>query len=1021
MHKKISDEHTKKSNKTKKKNQNPQKSDDQYNLSQDDNEANTNRYVDGSQMLDQNLDDLTLNKIRMRNKNKIIFGQLNVNSIRNKFVFLSEIINKNADIFLVSETKLDESFPTMQFKIPNYSLPYRLDRDRHGGGLMLYVREGIPSKLIKKEQGYEGLFVEIKIKKQNWLLCCSYNPHVQNINAHLDQLQQSLDSLLGKYERFLLLGDLNCEIDKFNMPDFCNSMNLSALIKIPTCYKNPNNPTCIDHMLTNLPGSFKSSYTIENSLSDFHKITLAILQTDFKKSDPKFIRYRCYSNFDENMFERKISRIVTLNSLEFTEKMEEVMKVLNEQAPIKTKVVRGNNSPFMTKTLRKAIMYRSRLRNIYIKNRSALNEYNYKKQRNHCLALLRTTKRNYFESLDENRITDSKKFWKTVKPFFTNKGLAQEKIILVEEENIVKKDKELSETFNEYFGNIIKNLNLPIPPFDSSSSEENPVKNSILKYKNHQSIIEIKKNRNANPKFCFKPTTKEEIKKIIMNLSSHKAQANSDIPLKIVKQFSEVFSKFFSKSINDSFNTSQFPNILKSATITPIHKRNSKNDKSNYRPISILPLTSKIFERIYHNQLTEYFKDIFNDHQCGFRKCFSTQITLLSLEELWKKCIDIKELFGALMIDLSKAFDCMSHELLIAKMEAYGLDTPSLNLIADYLTHRKQRTKVGNEFSNWHCIKDGVPQGSILGPLLFNVYLCDLFYQIEDTEVANYADDTTPFTSGSSWEEVKLKLNSVAERIFTWLSYNQMIGNPEKCQLITNMKNDALFITVHNKDVFNSQQAKILGVTFDNRLTFEPHIKGLCQTAGQKISALARISSYMSIPKRKKLMNAFFKCQFNYCPLIWMFHSRSLEQKINNIHERCLRIVYSDNVSSFQDLLEIDGAVSFHQRAIQLLAIELYKVKNNEAISTVKNIFNLSNKSVETRQKSFFRSRRVLSELHGKSSLSFLGPKIWDAIPEDLKASRNLKIFKKKIKHWKPSTCPCRNCRPYVKGIGFTN
>ena len=176
-----------------------------------------------------------------------------------------------------------------------------------------------------------------------------------------------------------------------------------------------------------------------------------------------------------------------------------------------------------------------------------------------------------------------------------------------------------------------------------------------------------------------------------------------------------------------------------------IHKKGSKTDKSNYRPISILPVISKVFERVLHKQLSNFFTQIFDEQQSGFRKGFSTQTSLILLQELWKRANDSKSVFGALLIDLSKAFDCMLHELLIAKLNAYGLDLSAVRIIADYLRNRKHRTKIGNSLSSWFDIIDGVPQGSILGPLLFNIYIRDLFYFIKNT----YSRDPNKRTGGN--------------------------------------------------------------------------------------------------------------------------------------------------------------------------------------------------------------------------------------------------------------------------------
>ena len=614
-------------------------------------------------------------------------------------------------------------------------------------------------------------------------------------------------------------------------------------------------------------------------------------------------------------------------------------------------------------------------------------------------------------------MTDNKKFWKTVRPFFSNKGPDSEKITLIENDELVRDDKEIAKIFNEFFINITKKLNLNKPPSDNLHEATSPPNWNILKFRNHPSILKIKERVSENQgTFKFKNTTKEEIKKIIASLNPNKSEAENDLPAKIIRLFPDIFADFFSKNINVSFNTGTFPNISKRAVVTPVHKKDSKTEKSNYRPISILPALSKIYERVYHNQMSAYFDKYFDEQQCGFRKGYSTQSSLIPMEELWKLANDKNEVFGALLIDLSKAFDCMSHELLIAKISAYGFDDLSMNLIKSYLSNRQQRTKVGNNLSEWRKIKDGVPQGSILGPLLFNIYISDLFLITEETNVANYADDTLPFTSAPTWIEVKGKLSYVANQIFTWLSFNQMIGNPDKCQLITNKVDDTMSITVKNETVFNSNTSKILGITFDNLLTFAPHIENLCKKASLKVSALARMSVYLSKAKRRYLMNAFIKCYFSYCPLIWMFHTRALEQRINRLHERCLRIIYSDTTSSFEDLLKLDKSSTFHQKAIQSLAIELFKAKSE---SRNEKVFNKNECKIKTRKRNSFRAREAESELNGKSSLAFLGPKIWSILPNNFKLLTDLDEFKKRIKQWRPSPCPCRNCRTYIQGVGF--
>ena len=162
--------------------------------------------------------------------------------------------------------------------------------------------------------------------------------------------------------------------------------------------------------------------------------------------------------------------------------------------------------------------------------------------------------------------------------------------------------------------------------------------------------------------------------------------------------------------------------------------------------MSFLPNLSKIFEKCMFEQMSQFFENIFSKYQCGFRKGFSTQQCLLAMLEKWKRSVDNSKMFGALLTDLSKAFDCLDHELLIAKLNAYGFSLTALKLVHNYLSNRKQRTKINSTYSSLLEIIFGVPQGSILGPLLFNIFLIDLFFIIEDTDIASYADDNTHHT-----------------------------------------------------------------------------------------------------------------------------------------------------------------------------------------------------------------------------------------------------------------------------------
>ena len=403
------------------------------------------------------------------------------------------------------------------------------------------------------------------------------------------------------------------------------------------------------------------------------------------------------------------------------------MNLLNMHAPMREKYVRANNAPFVSKALSKAIMTRSRLTNKYLKNPNNPTKLKYNKQRNYCVNLLRKEKKKYYNNLDVKLITDNKQFWKTIKPFFSDKHNMHKKITLIDGDEIISDDAKVTEKMNNFFSDAVSKLNIIGYQNEFSNTGHDKIFNYIQKFKDHPSILKIKQNIHVNEKFVFSTSNPADITTLIKNLSINKPSTYNNIPAKIVVDTVDICSPIISKIYNDSILHKVFPGHLKIADITPAHKKEETTTKENYRPVSILPSISKIFERNMFNQISNYIDNHLSKYLYGFRKGNSTQQCLILMLEKWKKALDNHNVAGALLTDLSKAFDCLNHELLIAKLAAYGFDHESLAFIYSYLSDRKQRTKVNNSFSAYSDITTGVPQVSILGPLLFNIYLNFLF------------------------------------------------------------------------------------------------------------------------------------------------------------------------------------------------------------------------------------------------------------------------------------------------------
>ena len=258
--------------------------------------------------------------------------------------------------------------------------------------------------------------------------------------------------------------------------------------------------------------------------------------------------------------------------------------------------------------------------------------------------------------------------------------------------------------------------------------------------------------------------------------------------------------------------------------------------------------------------------------------------------EKWKRSIDRGKVFGALLTDLSKVFDYVNHNLLIAKLNAYGFSVPALRLIHDYLSNRKQRTNINNSYSTSMEFVFGVPQGSILGPLLFNIFLADLFFIVNSTDVVSYAKDNTPYATANDLDNLIASLEEPSKSLFTWFDNNFMKSYLDKCHPLVS-SNEKVTIKIGSHGIANTKHEKLSSVHLNSELSFDYHISEIWKKASRKVCARARVTSAMCLSKKRTLMNVSFNSQFNYCPLIWMCHSRKNNIKINRLHERCLRTI----------------------------------------------------------------------------------------------------------------------------------
>ena len=314
-------------------------------------------------------------------------------------------------------------------------------------------------------------------------------------------------------------------------------------------------------------------------------------------------------------------------------------------------------------------------------------------------------------------------------------------------------------------------------------------------------------------------------------IDTHKAKGYDNIPANIIKISQNIIAPYLCNIFNHNIiEKDNFPNELKLAEIFPCFKKDEVHLKENYRPISILPVISKIYERVLCKQMIAYMNDKLSPLLCGFRKGYNTQHPLIRLVETFRSSLDKGEDIALLLMDLSKAYDCLDHGLIVTKLRAYGFGIKSILLVYSYLKNRNQRVRVGQALSKWKEIIMGVPQGSVMGPLLFNIFLNDIFLFINNDGITNYADDNGLFASN---KDIRIALDVVkneAAILNTWFQNNLMVANTGKYNLLTFGCNDYHNINVNNHNIQeikigDIKNKKLLGITFDKKLNFDDHIK----------------------------------------------------------------------------------------------------------------------------------------------------------------------------------------------------
>ena len=550
---------------------------------------------------------------------------------------------------------------------------------------------------------------------------------------------------------------------------------------------------------------------------------------------------------------------------------------------------------------------------------------------------------------------------------------------------------------NEFYINIAKNIGI------NSTSKVND---------DHPSIKKIKE-QNFNQNFEFETITEKQVSTCIKKLNPKKATGVDAIPPNIIKAAMPSLILPICNIVNTMLSKETFPSQLKMAQVTPIFKKDDPFIPKNYRPVSILPTLSKIYERLLGNQLTSHFNEIFHSYLSAFRTSYGCQTTLLRIVEDWKEALDKNMFVGAILMDLSKAFDCLPHDLIIKKLNAYGVSDSSCRLMASYLSNRTQRVKIGSVVSSWAEIMKGVPQGSILGPLIFNIFINDIFYFITQCKLYNYADDNTV----SYWHREINTLKRILEKegltLIDWFDSNHMQANPDKFQAVAvgiKTFDKVKQFTLAGTDIPCEKNVKLLGVELDFMLNFDNQIKTMCMKAARQLNVLRRLSKFLSEDTRLLIFKSFIQSNFNYCPLIWHFCSKANAEKLEKLQYRALRIVFNDYVSSYESLLNKVKLPTLHMSRLRCIATETYKCINNMTPEYLKDLVEVKQSNYSFRYENTVKIPTVRTVTYGQRSFRFESARVWNSLPNEYRTAMSFREFKGLIRTWVGPRCNCAMC-----------
>lgn len=884
------------------------------------------------------------------------------------------------------------------YNIPGYDLIYNQGDLNKNDGVLIYIKSEFNYsheiiqlgriKAIKLNILYATNTIQIIAIYRSPSLCAL------DFNSHLGRY---LNSLKSYKDIELIVGDMNLDILDNNeyCQEYLNILAEQGYISAINTYTRvqANSKTCLDHIFlkTNIPRNNFVPVVLQVQITDHYPVLIQfcfcndIQNTVYKNRYKQYIDYKKLN--EELSFETWLDLYSELNIDIAVDMFIDKLKLYIERCTKKYKIKRQDikRSPWITNGILKSINTKDELFNRVKRNprdSDILNKY--KKYRNKLNELTKKTKMKYYKSEITKNINCPKNIWNCVRTISNpnnNDYITDIKNIADEEGVIITNKKEISNKFCNYFTEIGQKLASKIETNQNINFPRTIIQNSI--YLEH--------------------TNELEVKTIIQNLKQKKAPGIDTFKAETLKNIVTHIVKPITYIINKSLDDGIFPSAFKIAVIKPLHKSGDKLQISNYRPISLLSNLAKIFEKILKDRITKFMNkyNIMSQKQYGFREGSSTQDAIVDLVTNIHKAVDAGEPSLCIFIDLAKAFDTVSHQDLLVVLENVGVRGLAHDLMKSYLTGRKQRVKIENFMSDEKTITHGVPQGTVLGPMLFSLYVNDLFKLNITGNIISFADDTAVFYKDITWLHLKKQVENDFGTIVNFFKSKLLTINIKKTNFLsfTSYSNNMPTFSKlqvkcegQNVEIISAKNVKYLGIIIDPHLRWNEHINNLVKKLRSLLTKFTYFKKFFDINHLKLMYTALVESHLVYGIVAWGSATKSCLKSLEVIQKWILRIMFDKSRMYPGNSLYNDTKI-YDIRQLYCKCLLVYQYKLKSSIHLIEHLYN-------TRYKDDSIPIPRAQKTIGQRSFYYLGPKIYNELPKEIKKLNSLYSFKKEIKKW---------------------